>query len=317
MTDAHTPVMLEQVLEALAVKTGGLYVDSTFGRGGYTRGILERGAGCVHAIDRDPEALEAGAAMVEKYGQRLVLHHGNFSAMDQLIGKAGAVDGIALDLGVSSPQLDEAARGFSFQKDGPLDMRMDQSSEHPTAADLLNTTSEAKLADIFYHYGQERYARRVAHRIVERRQKAPFESTQDFAQLVRSCVPSSKDGLDPATRCFQALRIAVNDELSALEDGLLASLSLLKPQGRLAVVSFHSLEDRRVKNFMRHYAKGAQNTSRHTPGAMADKPQPALLAILSRKAEVPSAQEIRLNPRARSARLRVAMRLDTLQETDL
>ncbi|MGE4352311.1 MAG: 16S rRNA (cytosine(1402)-N(4))-methyltransferase RsmH [Bdellovibrionales bacterium] len=306
----HIPVMLREVIDALAPREGGIYIDGTFGRGGYSRAILEANSTTrVIGIDRDPDAIQAGQKMVTDFAPRLQLLHGAFGTMRELVGPdyENGIDGITFDLGVSSPQLDQAGRGFSFQEDGPLDMRM--SREGDSAADVIRTASETELADIFYTYGEERFSRRVARKIVEERQKTPIITTQKLADLIRSVVPRSKDGVDPATRSFQGLRIAVNDEMGELERGLAAATALLKPEGRLAVVSFHSLEDRCVKAFLRANSGSAPHESRHFPVLEAKAVKPTF-HLLTRKPQVPSATEIEANPRSRSARLRVAQRTD-------
>jgi 16S rRNA (cytosine1402-N4)-methyltransferase len=307
-TASHTPVMLREVLEALAPRDHGIYVDGTFGRGGYTRALLTAAATQVFSIDRDPDAIAAGQAMVREFAPRLTLLQGTFGAMDTLLAakNVSTVDGVALDLGVSSPQLDERERGFSFQEDGPLDMRMSRSG--PTAADIVNQRSESDLADIIFKYGEERFSRRVAKRLVAARAMEPITHTLQLAGIVRQAVPRSSDGIDPATRTFQALRIAVNDELGELERGLRAAERLLKPSGRLAIVSFHSLEDRVVKDFLRQRSAKAPRVSRHAP--VKDSPALPGFRLLTRKPAVPSAAEIATNPRARSARLRTAERTD-------
>lgn len=304
----HIPVLLAEVVHALAPKDGGVYVDGTFGRGGYTRAILESAPCSVIAIDRDPSAIEAAQNMITSFAPRLTVLHGTFGDMDHLLAAAGhtQVDGVALDIGVSSPQLDEAQRGFSFQEDGPLDMRM--SCEGESAADLVNNAGEKELADIIFHFGDERYARRVARAIVARRKEQLFTRTTDLARTVRSVVPRSNDGVDPATRTFQALRIAVNDELGELQRGLAAAEKILKPGGILAVVSFHSLEDRCVKEFLRKRSESAPRASRHAPSD--DKPVKPSFSLLLRKPCVPSETETEANPRSRSARLRIAQRTD-------
>lgn len=305
---AHTPVMAREAIEALAPHNGGLYVDGTFGRGGYTHLLLTAAATQVFGIDRDPDAIAAGQSLVKEFAPRLKLVQGSFGAMDHLLAHENvtSVDGIALDLGVSSPQLDEAERGFSFQQDGPLDMRMSRAG--PTAAEIVNQRSESELADIIYLYGGERLSRRVARHIVAARIETPIARTSQLAAIVRKAVPRANDGIDPATRTFQALRIAVNDELGELERGLHAAERLLKPKGRLAVVSFHSLEDRFVKDFLRLRSTAAPRVSRHEPSSM-QRPA-ASFTVLTRKPVTPSAAEIAANPRARSARLRVAERTD-------
>lgn len=300
----HIPVMLNEVIEALAPREGGIYIDGTFGRGGYSRAILSHAQANVIGIDRDPDAIAAGQEMVAAFAPRLTLLQGTFGAMKSMLDQRNivAVDGVTLDLGVSSPQLDEAERGFSFQQDGPLDMRMSQSGS--SAADLVNETSESALANLIYTYGDERFSRRVAKRIVEARKEKPITRTTQLAALIRDVVPRSKDGVDPATRTFQALRIAVNDEMGELERGLAAAEQLLKPQGRLAVVSFHSLEDRCVKEFMRTRSAAAPRASRHEPPN--EKIIKTSFLLITRKPQVPSQTEIDANPRSRSARLRIA-----------
>ena len=298
----HIPVMLDEVLDALAPRAGAVYLDGTFGRGGYARAILKAADCRLVAMDRDPQAIAAGRALEREFADRLRLVEGRFGEMDRLSGEA-AVDGVALDLGVSSPQLDEAERGFSFRTDGPLDMRM--GAEGPTAADVVNEAPEAELADIIWRLGEERRARQVARAIVRARQEAPITRTLQLAEIVRSVVKPSADGIDPATRTFQALRLHVNDELGELERGLAAAERLLAPGGRLAVVSFHSLEDRIVKQFLRERSSAAPRGSRHAPLQQLAEPS---FELLSRQARRPGEEESRANPRARSARLRAAVR---------
>ncbi len=257
----HIPVLLNEVLAALSPKDGGVYVDGTFGAGGYAVAILEAANCRVIGIDRDPKAIALASDLQKKYGERLVLINARFSQMAEVV--SGKVDGVALDLGVSSMQIDNAERGFSFQKDGILDMRM--SGEGMTAADVVNTLPEAELADIIYKYGQERFSRKVAAAIAARRKDMPFTSTLDLAGVVATVVPRAKDGIHPATRTFQALRIYVNDELGELQKGLAAGAALLKPSGKLAVVSFHSLEDGIVKAFMQEKAGKVPAASRYIP----------------------------------------------------
>lgn len=305
---AHRPVMLQEVLDALAPRDGGRYLDGTFGRGGYSRALLGAADTRVLGIDRDPEAVAAGEALAAETADRFQMRAGRFGEMDRLAAAAGflPLDGIALDLGVSSPQLDEAERGFSFRFDGPLDMRMEGAAGGRTAAEVVNETEEAALADIIFHLGEERLARRVARAIVRARAEAPIERTLQLAEVVRSAVPKAKDRLDPATRTFQALRLHVNDELGELERGLEAAERLLAPGGRLAVVSFHSLEDRAVKRFLAARAEDRPRGSRHLPDVVAgDQPT---FRLLFKGALKPGAEEIRLNPRAASARLRAAER---------
>ncbi|MCM0021389.1 MAG: 16S rRNA (cytosine(1402)-N(4))-methyltransferase RsmH [Tagaea sp.] len=302
-TPAHVPVMLAEVLAALAPKDGAIYLDGTFGAGGYTRAILDAATCDIVAIDRDPAAIARGQALKAEYGARLTLIEGRFGEMDAL-SPAQALDGVALDLGVSSPQIDDPARGFSFRGDGPLDMRM--SADGLSAADIVNDWPEADIADAIYRLGEERLSRRVARAIVAARAEKRIERTGELASLVRSCVPRSKDGIDPATRTFQALRMAANDELGELARGLAAAERLLKPGGRLAVVSFHSLEDRAVKEFLKKRSGGEDRGSRYLPAKAALR-APSF-ALVARKGAKAGAAEIARNPRARSATLRVAER---------
>jgi 16S rRNA (cytosine1402-N4)-methyltransferase len=308
MTNPHIPVLAAEVVEALAPRAGGTYVDGTFGRGGYARALLEAAPCRVWGIDRDPAAIEAGAELAQAYPDRLAVIEGTFGDMDALLAARGidAVDGVTLDLGVSSPQIDDPARGFSFRFDGPLDMRMGRHGQ--TAADVVNGLGETELADIIYRLGEERLSRRVARAIVEARRAKPFERTVELADVVRRVVPKSKDGIDPATRTFQALRLFVNDELGELDRGLAAAERLLAPGGRLAVVSFHSLEDRRVKDFLREREGRVPAPSRHAP-APAAGPAPSFRTF-SRKPVIPGPAEVAANPRARSARLRAAERTE-------
>lgn len=293
----HVPVLIDALISA-AAPIEGHWLDGTFGAGGYTRRLLAAGAAHVTAIDRDPAALAAAAPWAEAE-PRLTLLEGTFSEMETLV--PGPLDGVALDLGVSSMQLDEADRGFSFTRPGPLDMRM--SAAGPSAADLVNGASEGRLADILFHYGEERAARRIARALVAAR---PVETTARLAELVASCLPRARPGQShPATRSFQAIRIAVNDEFGELIRGLEAAERLLAPGGALAVVSFHSLEDRVVKRFMQIRAGQGGGGSRHAPEP--DAPEPTL-RLAPRKAIPPGPDEIAANPRARSARLRVARR---------
>lgn len=302
----HIPVLLAEVVAALAPRDGGVYVDGTFGAGGYSRALLEAAPGChVVAIDRDPAAEERASALAAEFAGRLTFIPGCFGAMADLVPAAGfaAVDGVALDVGVSSMQIDQPERGFSFMRNGPLDMRMD-TRRGATAADVVNTMDEEDLANVIYRYGEERQSRRVARAIVIARSEAPFTTTGQLASVVRSVVRKSKDGIDPATRTFQALRIHVNDEIGELERGLAGAEALLRPEGRLAVVSFHSLEDRVVKAFLRDRSEG--EGGRLLPGETA--PPPPTFTLLTRKAVTPSAEESRANPRARSSKLRGAVR---------
>ena len=310
MSGGHLPVLRDEVVAALAPRDGAVYVDGTFGGGGYSEALLAAAECAVIGIDRDPEAIRRGAALKARHGGRLTLIEGRFGEMAEHIHGLGiaAVDGVALDLGVSSPQLDQPERGFSFREDGPLDMRMAASGE--TAADLVNTLPEKELADLIWRYGEERHARRVARAIGETRTAAHITRTTELADLVRRIVPRSPDGIDPATRTFQALRIAVNDELGELERGLGAAESVLKIGGRLAVVSFHSLEDRAVKTFLAARSGTGAGVSRHAPADPKRRLGPSF-RLLSRRPIRPSEAELHRNARARSARLRAAERLAT------
>ncbi|WP_288935258.1 16S rRNA (cytosine(1402)-N(4))-methyltransferase RsmH [uncultured Sphingomonas sp.] len=298
MTDApHIPVLLDEVVAGLAPAPGETIVDATFGAGGYTRAILARGARVI-AFDRDPDAIAAGRAAGL---DGLTLVHSDFSALEAAI--ESPVDGLTMDIGVSSMQLDQAARGFSFQSDGPLDMRMSQ--EGPSAADFLNTAEEEAIADVLYHYGEEPKSRRVARAIVAAR---PLTRTGELALAVRKALGHRPhDKKDPATRTFQAIRIHVNRELGELADGLAAAERVLKPGGRLAIVTFHSLEDRLVKRFLRERSGNVPGGSRHLPQAASGKaPTFANVGKAIRAGEA----ELARNPRARSATLRVATRTD-------
>lgn len=295
----HIPVLLAEVLEALAPKAGETIIDGTFGAGGYTRAILEKGADVV-AIDRDPDAIEAGRALETEFGGRLRLVQAPFSTLDE---HAEAVDGVVLDIGVSSMQLDEAGRGFSFRTDGPLDMRMAQAGL--SAADVVNGFKAGDLARIFGFLGEERHAGRIARMIEARREKRPFERTLDLADAIETHIGRKPgDKIHPATRVFQALRIYVNDELGELARALFAAERVLKPGGRLVVVTFHSLEDRIVKRFIADRGDAASG-SRYLPQAQ-EKP-----ATFRKGGNVvPGAGEVERNPRARSARLRAAVRTE-------
>ena len=303
---SHTPVLLDEVIAALAPLDGAVIVDATFGAGGYARRLLDGGAS-VHAFDRDPAAIAAaqGWSELATSPPRLVLHPRRFSEMVDALGAAGVaqVDGLVMDIGVSSMQLDQAERGFAFSLDGPLDMRMGQ--EGASAADFLNSAAEGEIADVLYTYGEERQSRRVARAIVAAR---PLETTGQLAQVVRKALgyhPGAPK--DPATRSFQAIRIHINAELDELTSGLNAAETLLRPGGKLAVVSFHSLEDRIVKQFLREASGALANASRHLPQS-APAFAPTFIAV--GKAVRPSAAELARNPRARSATLRAATRSD-------
>lgn len=299
----HVPVLIDEVLDALAIRPGEIHVDGTYGAGGYSHAMAGGGAR-VYAIDRDPDAIAEGRARIARDGDDITLLQGPFSAMRDLLAEAGieSVAGVTLDIGVSSMQLDRADRGFSFQADGPLDMRMSQ--EGMTAADFLNTASEEQIADVLYLYGEEPRSRRVARAIVAAR---PLARTSELAQVVRRALGHKPhDKKDPATRIFQAIRIHLNGELDELERGLEAAEALLAPGGRLAVVTFHSLEDRIVKQYLRRRSGGEGGGSRHRPQT-ASLSQPAFAKPA--KAVRPSEAELARNPRARSATLRSAVRL--------
>lgn len=300
----HRPVLLSEVVEALKPRDGAIYVDGTFGAGGYSRALLDAARCAVWGIDRDPDAIAGGQRLAAHYDGRLALIEGCYGDMDSLLAERGiaSVDGIALDLGVSSMQLDQPGRGFSFRGDGPLDMRMGQSGT--SAADIVNRTEESELADIIFKYGEERLARRIARAIVAARALAPIERTAQLASIVAKVVGRGDGRIHPATRTFQALRIAVNDELGELERGLNAGERLLRRGGRFAVVSFHSLEDRIVKDFMRQRSGDVPRPSRHVP-SLAATPT-ASLRLVNRKPIGPTEEEANANSRARSARLRVA-----------
>jgi 16S rRNA (cytosine1402-N4)-methyltransferase len=304
----HISVLLGEVIESLSPRDGGVYVDGTFGAGGYTVAMLNAAQCSVIGLDRDPGAVARGRALEAAYPNRFTMIETRFGEMDEALRVQGVnqVDGVALDIGVSSMQIDEAERGFSFSKDGPLDMRMEQAG--PSAADMVNLTEEEALADIIYRYGEERLSRRVAKAIVGARKEKKFERTQELASLIRKVVPKHADGIDPATRTFQALRIAVNDELGELERGLAAAERLLAPGGILAVVTFHSLEDRVVKSFLKSRSGEAAQPSRHLPAAHRG-PSPSF-TLLQRRAIKASEDETRRNPRARSAKLRAACRTE-------
>ena len=306
----HRPVLLEETVAALAIKADGRYLDATFGRGGHARAILAAlgPRGRLLALDRDPQAIAAGEPLRAGSGGRFGLRHTAFSrlleAWHEYAGEAQA-DGVLFDLGVSSPQLDQAERGFGFMHDGPLDMRMDPGSGEPASA-WLNRASEREIADVLHEYGEERQARRIAAAIVRRRAERPLERTGELADLIASVIGRREPGRHPATRSFQAIRILVNDELGELRRGLEQALAVLRPGGRLAVISFHSLEDRIVKRFMREQARGA-TLPRRLPVA-GEGGQGRTLRLIGKPTR-PSAREVERNPRARSAVLRVAERL--------
>jgi 16S rRNA (cytosine1402-N4)-methyltransferase len=304
-------VLLPEVLAALAPQAGEHFIDGTFGAGGYTAALLAAAAGVqVLAIDRDPTAVAAGRPLVEASSGRLTLVQGRFGALDSLAEAAGMapVDGVVLDIGVSSMQVDDPSRGFSFQADGPLDMRM--SGHGPTAADVVNTADEADIADILFHLGEERRSRAIARAILARRREQPFNRTAELVETVERVLGRGKvGGRHPATRTFQALRIYVNDELGELVHALTAAERVLRPGGRFAAVTFHSLEDAIVKRFLKLRAGRPDQGSRHLPPG-APPERRASYRFVNPKPVCPSDEEIDTNPRARSARLRWAVRTD-------
>ena len=304
----HIPVLCNEVVMLLQPGARKAYLDGTFGDGGYSNALLEMAPCVVWAIDRDPAAILRGCALVERYGDRLHLIEGMFGDLARLLANHGVreLDGAVFDFGVSSYQLDDPARGFSFRADGPLDMRMGLNGR--TAADVVNNTNEAELANILYHFGQERASRRIAKAIVARRKVRKFATTIDLATVIRSVVRPDKSGIDPATRSFQALRIEVNQELDEIERGLAAVASMLVPGGRLVVVSFHSLEDRLVKRFMNQACGRVAISSRHSP-LQDTAPAPVHFRPLTKGVITPTEAEVGRNPRSRSARLRAIERL--------
>lgn len=304
MKPRHIPVLGREAVDALAPRAGGVYVDATFGAGGYSELILAVDGTQVIGIDRDRTAIAGGFALVDAAGGRLTLIEDRFSNLADVIAGQGlsAVDGIVMDVGVSSMQLDQAARGFSFRLDGPLDMRM--GDDGPTAADVVNRAAEADLARVIYVFGEEHHSRAIARAIVAARREAPIATTRALADIVARVVRARPHDIHPATRTFQALRILVNEELDELEAALAAAEAMLKPGGRLAVVSFHSLEDRIVKTFLATRGKVAGG-SRHLPEVAARAPS---FGILTKRPVTADEAEVDANPRARSAKLRAAER---------
>ena len=306
-TDQHLPVLLDEVLEALNIREDGVYLDGTFGRGGHAHAILARlsGKGCMVALDKDPEAI---ASAQETLGEdpRFRIAQGSFAELKRFVrdwGLEQGLDGILLDLGVSSPQLDNPERGFSFMGDGPLDMRMDP-SQGVSAAEWIATTSEREITRVFWEFGEERHARRIARSIVMARQQGRLETTGQLAALIEQCIGRREKKKHPATRCFQAIRIEINNELADLALGLNAAIDGLRPGGRLAVISFHSLEDRLVKRTLREAARPGR-VRRNIP----EHPDAKPIVQLVGKAIKPSLDELSVNPRARSAVMRVAEKL--------
>jgi 16S rRNA (cytosine1402-N4)-methyltransferase len=300
----HIPVLARPIIDWLAVKPGGIYIDATFGGGGYARAILQTANTRVIGIDRDPVAIAQGASLVEQTQGRLVLFESRFSDLEAIAADVGRVDGIVFDLGVSSMQLDEAGRGFSFRLDGPLDMRMGGAGL--TAADVIARAAERDLAAIIAALGEERHARAVARAIVRERTKRVIDSTRALADIVSAAVPTRDRTIHPATRTFQALRIFINDELSELTLGLAAAERVLRASGRLVVVAFHSLEDRIVKKFLATHGRSPAG-SRHRPQALA---APPTFRVLTRRPQTADQTELAANPRARSAKLRAAERTE-------
>ncbi len=302
----HIPVLLKEVVEALRPRDGGRYLDATFGAGGYTRAILAAAETKMIALDRDPTAIRAGADLAAAARGRLTLIEARFSELEEAARAQGfaPLDGVVFDIGVSSMQFDEVERGFSFRGDGPLDMRMEGKGQ--SAADIVNEADEETLADILYFYGEERAARRIARAIVHDRRLAPFTSTKPLAEMIARVAPARPTDIHPATKSFQALRIAVNDELGQLLDGLSAAERVLAEGGRLVVVTFHSLEDRIVKQFLAERSGRGETGSRRLPGEAA--PPPPSFVCEGRQPIAPTRAETAANPRARSAKLRHATR---------
>ena len=303
----HEPVLRKEVITGLNLKKGGVYVDGTFGRGGYTKAILEKPLTKVFGIDQDPIAIDFGIELSKKYQGRLIMLKGCFGDMASLITKQsiGNIDGVTLDLGISTPQIDDPVRGFSFRFDGPLDMRM--SNHGLTAAEFINNATEEEIANVIYQFGEEKYSRKIARGIMKARELKPIVSTGELVKIIHANVKWPRNGNNPATKTFMALRIKVNNELEALDKGLIAAERILAPRGRLAVVSFHSLEDKRVKRFL--YKNSGKNigVSRHLP----QNPEPNIapsFSLITKHVIKPEVLEVAKNPRSRSARLRVAER---------
>ena len=310
MSLTHRPVLLDECIDALAIRPDGVYLDGTLGRAGHSEQIAKRlETGLLIGVDRDEAALEAAKLRLRPYDGRVRLVHSNFSALDQILDslRLERIDGMLFDLGVSSPQLDDASRGFSYMADAPLDMRMDRAARL-TAHEIVNTWPESELRRILYEYGEERYAPRIAAAICRSRAQAPIETTLALVELIRSAMPPQalREKQHPAKRSFQAIRIAVNDELSSVAQMLRQASDRLKPGGRLAVITFHSLEDRIVKNAMADEAKGCICPPEFPVCVCGRKPR---LRVLTRKPITPGAQELEENPRSRSAKLRVAERI--------
>lgn len=318
---SHIPVLMTEMLSALSPRDGEVYVDATFGGGGYSRAILEAANCQVVAFDRDPEAIERGKVLAKAFPKRFQIKQGRFSQLKDLLEGIGhsKVHGFVFDLGVSSNQIDTPERGFSFRFEGPLDMRMSQ--EGLSAADVVNTFSEQELADIIYRYGEEKRSRAIARKIVATRKEEPLQTTDQLANLVKSVVKGKKDGQNPATLTFQALRIYVNNELIEVDSGLKIAEECLLPGGRLVVVTFHSLEDRLVKQFLKvrqgNRQGQSQSGSRYLPEVATAAPTFARNKAVgaTTKGVIPKADELKVNPRARSARLRSAIRLSSVHQS--
>lgn len=308
----HQPVLMNQTLNSLKLRPGGVYLDGTLGGGGHTEAILQATEpdGKVIGLDQDDEALAAASQRLKPFGERFCPIRANFAEMEQVLAAEGiaGLDGVLLDIGVSSHQLDEPDRGFSYMQDGPLDMRMDRRGGQ-TAADLVAELSESELANLIYRYGEEKFSRRIARRIVEQRAQTPIESTKQLAELISAAIPAAqrrKEKQHPAKRTFQALRIAVNDELGVLERGLVAAFASLKSGGRLSVITFHSLEDRMVKNYFAGLAKGCECPPEFPVCVCGKQPQALLI---TRRPQTATEDELQSNPRARSAKLRTVEKL--------
>ncbi len=308
----HQPVLMNQTLNSLKLRPGGVYLDGTLGGGGHTEAILQATEpdGKVIGLDQDDEALAAASQRLKPFGERFCPIRANFAEMEQVLAAEGiaGLDGVLLDIGVSSHQLDEPDRGFSYMQDGPLDMRMDRRGGQ-TAADLVAELSESELANLIYRYGEEKFSRRIARRILEQRAQTPIESTKQLAELISAAIPAAqrrKEKQHPAKRTFQALRIAVNDELGVLERGLVAAFASLKSGGRLSVITFHSLEDRIVKNYFAGLAKGCECPPEFPVCVCGKQPQALLI---TRRPQTATEDELQSNPRARSAKLRTVEKL--------
>ncbi|MBR5154165.1 MAG: 16S rRNA (cytosine(1402)-N(4))-methyltransferase RsmH [Alphaproteobacteria bacterium] len=300
----HIPVMLSEVIENLNIKDTGIYVDATFGNGGYTEAILKTKNCKVIAIDRDPSVISRANELKEVYGNRFDFRAGSFGDLDKVVSEK--VDGVVFDIGVSSMQLDDGYRGFSFSKEAPLDMRMSMSGV--SAKDIVNNLPEDELADLIYSYGEEKKSRQIAKKIALYREQKEITTTTELAEIIYSVIHKKFGQIDPATRTFQAIRIAVNDELNQLKDGLLAGHSILKEEGRIVVVDFHSLEDKIVKNFFNSNAPKRTHTSKYKTDNNAQINTDGLLFSFASKSILPTEDECNLNPRARSAKLRYAIK---------